>query len=137
MKGEFKLAGEKVNLKRITMPVLNIFAQEDHIIPPKSSQALKKQVGTKDYTELQDVLAVHKSRTTLVTAKQRQLTALRDELPIEDRTLLILRVDRKLSFDEIALAFAENPETFRWFCAQRGLGDRCVVPQRMQPFVWR
>ena len=68
--------------------------------------------GRVPLSELQDVLAVHKSRTTLVTAKQRQLTALRDELPIEDRTLLILRVDRKLSFDEIALAFAENPETF-------------------------
>jgi len=34
------------------MPVLNIFAQEDHIIPPRSSQALGKLVGTKDYTEL-------------------------------------------------------------------------------------
>src|ERR1700694_145485 len=52
VKGEFRLGGEKVNLRKITMPVLNIFAQEDHIIPPKSSQALKKQVGTKDYTEL-------------------------------------------------------------------------------------
>jgi polyhydroxyalkanoate synthase len=52
VKGEFTLAGEKVNLKRITMPVLNVFAQEDHIIPPKSSQAMKKQVGTRDYTEL-------------------------------------------------------------------------------------
>jgi RNA polymerase sigma-70 factor, ECF subfamily len=47
----------------------------------------------------------------MATAKQRQLTALRDELPIEDRTLLILRVDRKLSFDEIALAFADSPES--------------------------
>jgi RNA polymerase sigma-70 factor (ECF subfamily) len=47
----------------------------------------------------------------MATAKQRQLTALRDELPIEDRTLLILRVDRKLSFDEIALVFAENLES--------------------------
>jgi len=41
-----------VDLRRITMPVLNVFAEEDHIIPPKSSQAMKKQVGTKDYTEL-------------------------------------------------------------------------------------
>jgi polyhydroxyalkanoate synthase len=34
------------------MPVLNIFAQDDHIIPPRSSQALRQHVGTKDYTEL-------------------------------------------------------------------------------------
>lgn len=38
-------------------------------------------------------------------------------------------------YDLMALN-AENPETFRWFCRQRGLGDRCVVPQRMQPFTW-
>jgi polyhydroxyalkanoate synthase len=52
VKGEFKLGGRKVDLKKITMPVLNVFAQEDHIIPPKSSQALKSRVGSKDYTEL-------------------------------------------------------------------------------------
>ena len=51
-KGEFRLNGKLVDLKKVTMPVLNIFAQEDHIIPPKSSQALGKLVGTKDYTEL-------------------------------------------------------------------------------------
>ena len=52
VKGGFRLGGEKVDLKRITMPVLNVFAEEDHIIPPKSSQALKSRIGTKDYTEL-------------------------------------------------------------------------------------
>jgi polyhydroxyalkanoate synthase len=52
VKGTFKLAGEKVNLKKITMPVLNVFAEEDHIIPPKSTQALKSLIGTKKYTEL-------------------------------------------------------------------------------------
>ena len=67
--------------------------------------------GRVPLSELQDVLAVPRTRTTMVTARQRQLTALRDELPIEDRTLLILRVDRKLSFDEIALVFAENLES--------------------------
>jgi polyhydroxyalkanoate synthase len=52
VKGEFTLGGARVDLKKVTMPVLNIFAEEDHIIPPKSSQALRRQVGTKDYTEL-------------------------------------------------------------------------------------
>jgi RNA polymerase sigma-70 factor (ECF subfamily) len=70
--------------------------------------------GRVPLSELKDVLAVprSRSRSALATHKQRQLTALRDELPIEDRTLLILRVDRKLAFDEIALAFADNPEMF-------------------------
>ena len=52
VKGEFRLNGKIVDLKKVTMPVLNIFAQEDHIIPPRSSQALRTRVGTKDYTEL-------------------------------------------------------------------------------------
>ena len=52
VKGEFVLAGEKVNLKKITMPVLNIYAERDHIVPPPCSKALKKYVGSKDYTEL-------------------------------------------------------------------------------------
>jgi polyhydroxyalkanoate synthase len=51
-KGEFRLGGAKVDLKKITMPVLNVFAEEDHIIPPKSTQALKSLIGTKKYTEL-------------------------------------------------------------------------------------
>jgi RNA polymerase sigma-70 factor (ECF subfamily) len=62
---------------------------------------------------LQDVLVAARTRTrsTLATGNRRRLTALRDELPVEDRTLLILRVDRNLTWEEIALAFAENPET--------------------------
>ena len=50
--GELELSGCRVDLGRVRMPVLNIFAQDDHIIPPKSSQALRQHVGTKDYTEL-------------------------------------------------------------------------------------
>jgi L-ascorbate 6-phosphate lactonase len=38
-------------------------------------------------------------------------------------------------YDLMALN-AENPETFRWFCKQRGLGERCVIARRMEPFVW-
>lgn len=52
VKGKLKLGGTLVDLKKIDMPVLNVFAEEDHIIPPKSSQALKAVIGTKNYTEL-------------------------------------------------------------------------------------
>jgi polyhydroxyalkanoate synthase len=52
VKGKLKLGGTTVDLKKIDMPVLNVFAEEDHIIPPKSSQALKTLIGTKNYTEL-------------------------------------------------------------------------------------
>jgi RNA polymerase sigma-70 factor (ECF subfamily) len=62
-------------------------------------------------SELQDVLAV--VRTTRSTDARGKLSRLRDELPVDDRMLLILRVDRSLAWDDIALAFADNPESFR------------------------
>ena len=31
---------------------IHVFAQDDHIIPPVTSQALKDKIGTDDYTEL-------------------------------------------------------------------------------------
>lgn len=31
---------------------------------------------------------------------------------------------------------AENPEVFKWFCMQQGMGDACVILERMVPFVW-
>ena len=40
---EFVLGGRKVDLRNITMPVLNVFAKDDHIIPPATSQALARQ----------------------------------------------------------------------------------------------
>ena len=34
------------------MPVLNIFAEQDHLVPPDSSRALKSAVGSRDYTQI-------------------------------------------------------------------------------------
>ncbi|GAB6844339.1 polyhydroxyalkanoate synthase [Methylorubrum rhodinum] len=48
----FELGGRTVRLSDITCPVLNVFAQDDHIIPPETSKALKGRLGTDDYTEL-------------------------------------------------------------------------------------
>ncbi len=48
-----RIGEDTVNLKNVTMPVLNIFAAADHLVPSDSSKALKKLVGTKDYTELE------------------------------------------------------------------------------------
>jgi RNA polymerase sigma-70 factor (ECF subfamily) len=63
-------------------------------------------------SELEEALAEVRSRTrsTLAAARRNTFRKLRDELPIEDRTLLILRVDRDLKWDDIALAFAPDPE---------------------------
>ena len=50
--GSFVLSGRQVDLKSITAPVLNVFALDDHIIPPDCSRALGAKVGSRDYTEI-------------------------------------------------------------------------------------
>jgi polyhydroxyalkanoate synthase len=50
--GGLQIGPHEVNLKNVTMPVLNVFATEDHLVPPDASRALKKLVGTRDYTEV-------------------------------------------------------------------------------------
>ena len=52
IKGGLKLGKHEVDLKNITMPVLNIFAEQDHLVPPDSSRAMKDVVGSKDYTQI-------------------------------------------------------------------------------------
>jgi polyhydroxyalkanoate synthase len=52
VKNEFTLGGRPVLLSNITMPVLNVYATDDHIIPPSCSKALAPLVGSKDYTEI-------------------------------------------------------------------------------------
>lgn len=49
---EWEIGGRKVDLRNVTMPVLNIYAEADHIIPPPTSRALDGKVGTSDYTEM-------------------------------------------------------------------------------------
>lgn len=50
IRGEVEIGGRRVDLRRITMPVLNIYAEQDHLVPPPSSIALGNYVGTEDYT---------------------------------------------------------------------------------------
>ena len=52
VEGRFELSGRTVDLGSITAPVLNVFALDDHIIPPTCSKALGKKVGSTDYTEI-------------------------------------------------------------------------------------
>jgi polyhydroxyalkanoate synthase len=53
VKGEFELSGRRVDLSKLTAPVLNVFALNDHIIPPTCSRALGAHVGTTDYSEIE------------------------------------------------------------------------------------
>jgi polyhydroxyalkanoate synthase len=53
VKNEVELGGKRVDLRNVTMPVLNIFAAEDVIVPPPTSRGLKGRAGTADYTEIE------------------------------------------------------------------------------------
>lgn len=48
IKGEFELGGRTVDLKKITMPFLNIYATDDNIIPNESTIAINDKIGSKD-----------------------------------------------------------------------------------------
>jgi polyhydroxyalkanoate synthase len=52
MEGKARVGDRPVDLKQITCPVLNIYAQQDHLVPPASSKALNGMTGSEDYTEL-------------------------------------------------------------------------------------
>lgn len=47
---EIIIGGKQVRLKNINIPVLNVYAQKDHLVLPPSSLALEKYVGSEDYT---------------------------------------------------------------------------------------
>lgn len=50
--GGVEIGRREVSLANIGMPVLNIFAEHDHLVPPSASRPLRHLVGTSDYTEL-------------------------------------------------------------------------------------
>jgi polyhydroxyalkanoate synthase subunit PhaC len=52
IKGEFFLGRQRVDLAAISMPVLNIYANDDHIVPPAMTRNVGPRFGTTDYTEV-------------------------------------------------------------------------------------
>jgi pimeloyl-ACP methyl ester carboxylesterase len=52
VRGELELGGRKVDMKNLTMPILSIYAERDHLVPPACTVAMKKYVDNDDYTEL-------------------------------------------------------------------------------------
>jgi polyhydroxyalkanoate synthase len=48
--GTLEIGGRRVDLGRLRMPLLNIYAMQDHLVPPSASRPLRELVGTPDYT---------------------------------------------------------------------------------------
>lgn len=51
IKGNILINGQKVDLKKLSVPILNVMASEDEIVPMSASKALKKFIPTEHYTE--------------------------------------------------------------------------------------
>ena len=49
-RGTLAIGGKAIDLKRLTLPMLNIYATQDHLVPPSASQPLEKLVGSRDYS---------------------------------------------------------------------------------------
>jgi len=48
IQNKMELGGKKIDLKRITMPVLNFYGRDDHLVPPEASIPLIESIGTLD-----------------------------------------------------------------------------------------
>jgi polyhydroxyalkanoate synthase len=48
-----EIAGRKVDLGTVRVPILNLIGKRDHLVPPQASLALQRLAGTDDYTALE------------------------------------------------------------------------------------
>lgn len=52
IQSQLMIGGERVDLKKITMPVLNIYGKYDHLVPPEACELLTRHVGSKDTEDI-------------------------------------------------------------------------------------
>jgi polyhydroxyalkanoate synthase len=52
IKNEMMVGGRRVDLRKITMPVLNFYGQYDHLVPPEACNKLCSAVGSSDTEDI-------------------------------------------------------------------------------------
>jgi polyhydroxyalkanoate synthase len=50
VRGTLRLDGRPVELARVRQPLLNLYARDDHIVPPAACAALERYIGSTDYS---------------------------------------------------------------------------------------
>jgi polyhydroxyalkanoate synthase len=50
LRGGLAIGGQAVDLRRVACPILNVYALQDHLVPPAASRALAGLTGTRDYS---------------------------------------------------------------------------------------
>jgi len=52
IQSKLEVGGKRVDLKQITMPLLNFYGKYDHLVPPEACERLAESVGSKDATDV-------------------------------------------------------------------------------------
>jgi len=52
IQSKMELGGRRVDLKKITMPLINFYGQYDHLVPPAACELLTSKVGSKDTQDI-------------------------------------------------------------------------------------
>ncbi len=52
LQNKMEVGGQRVDLKKLTMPLLNIYGKFDHLVPPEACNQLVKKVGSKDTEDI-------------------------------------------------------------------------------------
>jgi polyhydroxyalkanoate synthase len=52
IQSKLKMGGKRVNLKNITMPLINFYGKYDHLVPPEACELLTGRVGSQDTTDV-------------------------------------------------------------------------------------
>lgn len=52
IQSKLEVGGERVDLKKLTMPLLNIYGKYDHLVPPEACEQLVKHVGSRDTEDI-------------------------------------------------------------------------------------
>ncbi len=53
VRSQLEIAGRKVDLGALQLPILNLIGKKDHLVPPQASAALQRLVASKDFTALE------------------------------------------------------------------------------------
>jgi polyhydroxyalkanoate synthase len=48
-----EIAGRRVDLRALQIPILNLIGKRDHLVPPAASAALERLIGSEDYTAME------------------------------------------------------------------------------------
>ena len=52
IQSKMEVGGKRVDLKKITMPLLNYYGKYDHLVPPEACELLTSRVGSKDTEDI-------------------------------------------------------------------------------------